>query len=130
MRLDALTTIGLAALALSLVRLGFIRLGVNAGVTLFGFPTPTASYLWTGLMSQAGITLGFASVVATEFPGWGSQVQLLLAASIVIHELVGPDPVSARADAGGRTRFALTRGRSSSCRTASRICTATTRTAG
>ena len=90
MRLDALTTIGLAALALSLVRLGFIKLGVNAGVTLFGFPTPTASYLWTGLVSQAGITLGFASVVATEFPGWGSQVQLLLAASIVIHELVGP----------------------------------------
>ena len=90
MRLDALTTIGVAALALSLVRLGFIKLGVNAGVTLFGFPTPTASYVWTGLVSQAGITLGFASVVATEFPGWGSQVQLLLAASIVIHELVGP----------------------------------------
>ena len=41
-------------------------------------------------MSQAGITLGFASVVAAEFPGWGNQLQLLLVASIAIHELVGP----------------------------------------
>jgi trehalose 6-phosphate synthase len=90
LRLDTLATIGIAAVALSLVRLAFIRLGVSAGAGFFGLPAPTASYAWTGLVSQAGITLGFASVVASEFPGWGGQVQLLLAASIGIHELVGP----------------------------------------
>ena len=41
-------------------------------------------------MSQAGITLGFASVVANEFRGWATQVQLLLVGAIAIHELVGP----------------------------------------
>ena len=75
---------------LSAVRLGFIRLGVAAGVKLSGLPEPIGSHAWTGLVSQAGITLGFASVVATEFPGWGNQLQLLLVASIAIHELVGP----------------------------------------
>jgi trehalose 6-phosphate synthase len=41
-------------------------------------------------VSQAGITLGFASVLAAEFPGWGGQLQLLLVGLIAIHELVGP----------------------------------------
>lgn len=90
LRLDALAAIGMSALALSVIRLAFIRLGAIAGVTASGLPAPIRKYAWTGLVSQAGITLGFASVVAAEFPGWGNQVQLLLVASIAIHELVGP----------------------------------------
>jgi trehalose 6-phosphate synthase len=42
------------------------------------------------LISQAGITLGLAAVVAAEFPTWGGQIQVVLVALIVIHELVGP----------------------------------------
>jgi len=90
LRLDALAAIGMSALALSAVRLGFIRLGAVAGVKVSGLPGPIRKYAWTGLVSQAGITLGFASVIATEFPGWGNQLQLLLVASIALHELVGP----------------------------------------
>jgi len=51
---------------------------------------PAGEYVWTGLISQAGITLGLAAAVATEFPAWGTQVQLLLVALIAIDELVGP----------------------------------------
>jgi trehalose-6-phosphate synthase/Kef-type K+ transport system membrane component KefB len=90
LRLDAVAAIGLSALALSAVRLGFIRLGAAAGIKASGLPEPIGTYAWTGLISQAGITLGFASVMAAEFPGWGHQLQLLLVASIAIHELVGP----------------------------------------
>ncbi len=90
LRLDALSAIGLAAIALCAVRLGFIRLGVTAGARWSGLGEPAASHAWTGLVSQAGITLGFASVVAGEFPGWGSQLQLLLVASIAVNELIGP----------------------------------------
>jgi len=90
LRLDAVAAIGLSALALSAVRLGVIRLGAAAGVKASGLPEPIGKYAWTGLISQAGITLGFASVIAAEFPGWGHQLQLLLVASIAIHELVGP----------------------------------------
>ena len=90
LRLDAVAAIGISALALSALRLGLIWLGVRAGVKSSGLPDSIRQHAWTGLVSQAGITLGFASVVATEFPGWGTQLQLLLVASIAIHELVGP----------------------------------------
>lgn len=90
LQLDALAAIGLTAVALSAIRLAFIRLGIAVGFSSSGLPESIGKYAWTGLVSQAGITLGFASVVAAEFPGWGNQVQLLLVASIAIHELVGP----------------------------------------
>jgi trehalose-6-phosphate synthase/Kef-type K+ transport system membrane component KefB len=90
LRLDAVAVIGAAGVALSMVRLAVIRLGVSAGVQVSGLQGAPATYAWMGLVSQAGITLGFASVVASEFPGWGQQLQLLVVASIAIHELVGP----------------------------------------
>ena len=90
LRLDALAVIGVSAAALAAVRGGFIRLGAAAGARVSGLPGPIRKYAWTGLVSQADITLGFASVIAAEFPGWGNQLQLLLAASIAINELAGP----------------------------------------
>jgi trehalose-6-phosphate synthase/Kef-type K+ transport system membrane component KefB len=90
LRLDALAVVGFVALAMSAVRLALIRLGIALGGRQAGIEPGVRRYLWTGLISQAGITLGFASVVATEFPEWGPQLQTLLVALIAIHELVGP----------------------------------------
>jgi trehalose 6-phosphate synthase len=50
----------------------------------------TRKYMWTGLISQAGITLGFAAVVAREFGEWGMNLQVLVVGLIAIHELLGP----------------------------------------
>ena len=90
LRLDALALVGAAAIALSAFRLVMIRLGIRAGLRLSGISRDPADYAWTGLISQAGITLGFGSIVAAEFPEWGANVQTLLVALIAIHELVGP----------------------------------------
>jgi trehalose 6-phosphate synthase len=90
LNLGALTSIGPIALALAIARVALIALGVEAGVRLSGFDRSIGRQASLGLISQAGITLGFASLVAAEFPGWGSQIQLLLVALIAIHELVGP----------------------------------------
>ncbi|HEY5617199.1 MAG TPA: trehalose-6-phosphate synthase [Vicinamibacterales bacterium] len=90
LRLDALAVVGAAAIALSVFRLVMIRLGVVAGLRVSGVDRDPAGYAWTGLISQAGITLGFGSIVAAEFPEWGANVQTLLVALIAIHELVGP----------------------------------------
>jgi trehalose 6-phosphate synthase len=90
LRLDALMTIGYVAMALVAVRLALIWLGVTAGLKMSGIDRQTGAYVWTGLISQAGITLGLGSVVAAEFPDWGSQLQMLLIALIAIDELVGP----------------------------------------
>ncbi|MGE3509415.1 MAG: trehalose-6-phosphate synthase [Vicinamibacterales bacterium] len=90
LRLDAVAVIGALALALAVLRMALVWSGVTLGVRLSGLQEPTSRYAWTGLISQAGITLGFVSVLAVEFPAWGPQVQLLIVAMIAIHELVGP----------------------------------------
>jgi hypothetical protein len=43
-----------------------------------------------GLVSQAGVTLGLATIVATEFPAWGTAVQTLIVALTGLHVLAGP----------------------------------------
>jgi trehalose 6-phosphate synthase len=90
LRLDALMATGFVAIALVAVRLLLIRLGVAAGLRLSGIDRQSGVYVWTGLISQAGITVGLASVLAAEFPTWGRQVQILLIALIAIDELLGP----------------------------------------
>jgi trehalose 6-phosphate synthase len=90
LQLDALAAVGFAALGLSVARLAFIRLGIRAGMRVSRLDPDAGRYLWTGLISQAGITLGLASVVATEFVTWGPAFQTLLVALIALHEMVGP----------------------------------------
>ena len=90
LRLDTLAVAGLAAMGLSAARIGLIWIGVRAGLKVSGNKDRAGSYVWTGLISQAGITLGLAAAISSEFPGWGAQVQMLLVALIAIHEVVGP----------------------------------------
>ncbi len=73
-----------------LARVGLIWVGVRTGLHVSGVKDSAGEYVWMGLISQAGITLGLAAAVATEFPTWGAQVQMLLVALIAIDELVGP----------------------------------------
>ena len=90
LRLDAMVTMGVVATGLVAIRIALIRLGLAVGLRVSDVDRRTGAYAWTGLISQAGITLGLASVLATEFPTWGGQVQILLVALIAIDELVGP----------------------------------------
>jgi trehalose 6-phosphate synthase len=90
LRLDALVAAGFIAAALGAIRIGLIRLGVVAGVRASGIQRETGAYIWTGLISQAGITLGLGSALAAEFPTWGSRLQMMLVALIAIDELIGP----------------------------------------
>jgi trehalose 6-phosphate synthase len=90
LQLDLLRQVGIVAIALVATRVVIIRLGVLAGLRASNIDRRTGKYVWTGLISQAGITLGLASLLATEFPTWGSRVQTLLVALIAIDELMGP----------------------------------------
>jgi trehalose 6-phosphate synthase len=90
LQVETLATVGLLALVVAAVRLAVIRLGLAVGLRASGVDATTGAYVWTGLISQAGITLGLASIVAAEFPGWGTQAQTLIVALIALHEIVGP----------------------------------------
>jgi Kef-type K+ transport system membrane component KefB len=90
LQLDALAAIGAAAVAVALARVATMRLGTHLGLTLAGITDDRSQLLWMGLVSQAGVTLGLAILVANEFAGWGPAVQTLVVAMIALHELTGP----------------------------------------
>jgi Kef-type K+ transport system membrane component KefB len=90
LHLDALATIGVAAAIVGGVRVFAIRAGTHIGLRVAGAGDRASQLLWMGLVSQAGVTLGLAILVAAEFSDWGRAVQTLVVAMIALHELVGP----------------------------------------
>jgi Kef-type K+ transport system membrane component KefB len=90
LHLDALAAVGVAAVAVALARVATIRAGTHVGLKLAGVSDNTSKLLWMGLVSQAGVTLGLAILVAAEFGSWGLAVQTLVVAMIALHELTGP----------------------------------------
>ena len=86
----ALAATGFVAIGLALLRTGAIWAGAGLGVRAAGIQPPIDSLVWLGLISQAGVTLGLATIVAREFPTWGASVQTLVLALTALHVLVGP----------------------------------------
>jgi len=90
LNLEVLAEIGVAAVAVSAVRLALIRLGARWGSRAAGLGPLLAQLSWTGLVSQGGVTLGLAVLVTSGFPEWGAEAQTLAVALISLHVLVGP----------------------------------------
>jgi Kef-type K+ transport system membrane component KefB len=92
LHLDALSSIGLIAVAVSAVRYAFIRAAgvLCARVDVPGVAPEVSRMAWMGLVSQAGVTLGLTIIVSSEFPEWGARVQTLMVSLIALHELIGP----------------------------------------
>ncbi len=66
---------------------------VIAGVTgsmIAGDPPKLARLSWMPYITQAGISLGLATVIGSEFPGWGEYITTLLISVIVLNEIIGP----------------------------------------
>ena len=90
LNLDALAVVGPIALGLAAIRGTSIRLGALVGSRLTQLEPSLARESWKGLISQAGVTLGLTTIVATEFPGVGAQIQTVILALTAIHVIVGP----------------------------------------
>ena len=58
---------------------------------------------WTGLVSQAGLTLGLSLLVAREFPSIGTPFRALAIATVAINEIVGPVVFKFALDRTGET---------------------------
>ena len=90
LQVDALATIGLAAVSVAVLRVVVLRVGMAIGLKAAAATDPVSRLAWMGFVSQAGVTLGLAILVAEEFPVWGPAVQTLVVAMIALHELAGP----------------------------------------
>ena len=90
LQLDVLAAVGSTALALAITRFVLIRGTAEVAVRGAKLSDTPARLVWMGLISQAGVTLGLATIVAAEFPSWGDQVRTLIVALTGLHVLTGP----------------------------------------
>ncbi|MCB9487871.1 MAG: cation:proton antiporter [Deltaproteobacteria bacterium] len=72
------------------VRVFAVWAGVLVANNMAGSSTHIKKYAWTGLISQAGVTLGLAALLSREFPEIGGTVSTMIVAAVAVNEIVGP----------------------------------------
>lgn len=91
------------ALALAASRAFFTYVTHRVSCRIAGDPPEIVRYGWAALISQAGLALGLAGVVASEFPEMGPSFQSLAIAVVAINEMVGPVLFKWALDRAGET---------------------------
>ncbi|MCZ7585974.1 MAG: cation:proton antiporter [Deltaproteobacteria bacterium] len=46
--------------------------------------------MWTGFVTQAGVTLGIAELIGREIPGIGPEIKTIIVAGIAVNQIIGP----------------------------------------
>lgn len=77
-------------LVLFAVRLVSLMIGGYVGGRLAGDPPLFNRLAWMPYVTQAGVGLGLATVVASTFPEWGAEFSSIIISVIVINQIVGP----------------------------------------
>lgn len=90
LELDVLAQTWPIAVALFFIRLVGIFIGSFTGGTLAGEPASRNRLWWMAFVTQAGVAIGLAKEVATEFSPWGSALATLIISLVVLNEIVGP----------------------------------------
>ncbi len=75
---------------IALVRAGAIWTGMQLGGRWAKAAAPERKYAWMGLISQAGVAIGLATIVVEAYPEQGAVLGTLLLALIAVNETVGP----------------------------------------
>jgi hypothetical protein len=77
-------------LAITLLRGGALVFGNRVGARLGGAEEEVFRFGWMGLVPQAGVALGFASLVAERLPEVGVGLQALTIGVITLNTSIGP----------------------------------------
>jgi Trk K+ transport system NAD-binding subunit/NhaP-type Na+/H+ or K+/H+ antiporter len=88
--IDILAKVWLIALILFFVRLLAVFIGAAFGTVLAGDPQHYRRIGWMPYVTQAGVGLGLATEISSEFDVWGGQFATIIIAVIVLNQIVGP----------------------------------------
>lgn len=88
--LGAIGTLAVIVVPVALIRALGMMLGTRLGGRWAGLERNERRYVWMGLVSQAGVAIGLATIVAQAYPERGGELQALLLALIAINQTVGP----------------------------------------
>jgi Kef-type K+ transport system membrane component KefB len=73
-----------------LVRAAGIWTGTRIGARWARVPAQTGNLVWMGLISQAGVAIGLATVIAEVYPTRGAPIRTLFLATLAVNQIVGP----------------------------------------
>ncbi len=91
LQIEALSHTIILTVFLVVARLIFMYLGNFSGSLLAKETSLVKNTSWMGYVGQAGIAVGLGTIIEKTFPGEvGSTFKLILIASVVINELMGP----------------------------------------
>ena len=90
LQLEAFISVWPLVLAIALLRIGALVAGSRLGARWGRSEPVVRRYGWTGLVSQAGVALGLATIVAEGLPELGRAMQALIVGVIAFNESVGP----------------------------------------
>jgi len=88
--LDYLTGVWFITLALFCVRLISMVIGGFTGGILAHDPMRFNRVAWMPYVTQAGVSLGLTTIVASEFAGWGQEFATIMIAVIFLNQIIGP----------------------------------------
>ena len=89
LRVQAFVALWPLVLGAALLRMLGIYGGARVGATWGGAEPVVRRYAWMGLVSQAGVALGLAAIVADRLPRIGVAMQTLIVGVIAFNESVG-----------------------------------------
>ncbi len=78
------------AVALCAVRMVATVVASRVASRLADDPPAVRTWGWSGLVSQAGVTLGLSALVERAFPSFGPPFRSLALATVALNEVVGP----------------------------------------
>jgi hypothetical protein len=104
LRLQTFVSAWPIVLAIAVVRGLLVFAGSTAGARLGGAEPVVVRYGWTGLVSQAGVALGLATIVADRLPRLGLAMYTLIVGIIAFNESVGPVLFRGGLDRAGEIR--------------------------
>lgn len=88
--LEVLATMWFITLILFGVRIVSLILAGYSGSTLAGDPSLYRRISWMPYVTQAGVGVGLATIIASEYAGWGGEFATVMISVIVLNQIVGP----------------------------------------
>ncbi len=90
MALDEVAQVWLLVIPLVLVRALAIWAGSWFGARWAKVEAPAGNLVWMGLISQAGVAIGLATVIAEVYPVQGAPIRTLFLATLAVNQVAGP----------------------------------------
>jgi Trk K+ transport system NAD-binding subunit/Kef-type K+ transport system membrane component KefB len=88
--LEVLASLWFVTLIIFGVRLFSLFLAGYTGSALAGDTSLSRRISWMPYVTQAGVGVGLATIIASEYSGWGAEFATMMISVIVLNQVIGP----------------------------------------